>query len=313
MLITAFKQGKILSKGTNLFDSEVQFCEDDNFKSLIDALDNRIGYFQRKELIVFMGISNVGKSWSLIHCGKAALLQKKKIVHITLEMSKENIKNRYYQSIGAMVKEKEGRLIARNGNEWFAKSIYSDRQLLKNKLKFLQQLGGDLQIVEYGAKQCSINTIRHIIDSLEIESGFNADVLLIDYPDYMKSMNNYSEKRHELSSIFEDIHAFTKEKCLTTIVVSQVNRAAYKKRTLNLDDIAEDISKVNISDMIIPICQTEEEEKSGKARLYLKKARNIKKGLEILIEQNYDTGQFCTCSKEIVRENSLSMNTNLKY
>ena len=59
------------------------------------------------ELFTFAGLSGVGKTWFFIHIAKIAMLLRKKVLHISLEMSEENLSMRYVQNLFGFAKRNE--------------------------------------------------------------------------------------------------------------------------------------------------------------------------------------------------------------
>jgi hypothetical protein len=55
---------------------------------------------------------------------------------------------------------------------------------------------------------------------------------------------------------------------------SQAGRSSLSKEIITMADIAEDIGKANIADVIIALCQTREEETADQCRLFLAKVRD---------------------------------------
>lgn len=69
------------------------------FRTGIKELDRRHFIPQRGKLMLFGGAAGRGKTWYLVHIGKHALMDRKKVVHLTGEIDEEEVLGRYYQSI----------------------------------------------------------------------------------------------------------------------------------------------------------------------------------------------------------------------
>ena len=66
-------------------------------------------------------------------------------------------------------------------------------------------------------------------------------------------------------------------------------QAALGKRKLTEKDVGEDYGKVKIADLNYAICQTEEEYKTGQARVRILKNRDGRgRGREVNVTVNYD-------------------------
>jgi len=88
------------------FDEVLDFMNSHyvEFKLGIDALDRKMANPYRQAVMLLLGPTGAGKSWFLVHAGKHALLQRKKVLHISLEMSEHEVAQRYYQSIFSIPK-----------------------------------------------------------------------------------------------------------------------------------------------------------------------------------------------------------------
>src|SRR5690606_3296566 len=69
---------------------------------------DRLGFGPtRKEMFLYVADTKTGKTWSMIHLAKVALMNNLKTLHVSLEMSEDKISQRYVQTLFAISKRKE--------------------------------------------------------------------------------------------------------------------------------------------------------------------------------------------------------------
>lgn len=255
--------------GTDLMnDSDLIFenfhRKDTVTPTLLKELDRYIeGGFHDKTLNLVMGPVNIGKT--LILCALAAnfLLQNKKILYITLEMSEYKIIER----ILANLFDIEIGLLKTLSREQFNKYY----EMIRKKIK------SNFHVVQYGAKTVSANKLRSILKEFEVKKGIKFDGVLIDYLGLMttntktKDSNSYSELKliaEETRSVFvEQDHPIF---CATA---GQVNRESFGKLDFDMSGIAESIGIAATCDIILGISSNDELKAAGKYKLNLLKNR----------------------------------------
>lgn len=258
-----------------------------------------------KELYLLMAQSGYGKSWFLNHVGKCALMQRKKVLKVTLELSEARDGLRFMQTLFGIAKNK-----VRRNNPVFTKDEYGSllsidyesiskdvvslkddniHSILNNRIERLKK--PQLIIKGFPSGQLSIEMLKAYLDNLENYNNFTPDVLLLDYPDIMKI--DKDNLRIETGRIYVELRGIADERNLAMVCVTQTNRVDKNIKLLTREKLAEDISKINTADNFITYNQTEAEKARGLARLYGDKGRNDVSGQTILIAQNYSIGQFC--------------------
>lgn len=116
-------------------------------------------------------------------------------------------------------------------------------------------------------------------------------MLIVDYADLM-----YLDAAHlrvDTGRVYKELRGLAVEYNIAVVTASQANRVGESVKLLTRKHLAEDFSKVAISDNVVTYNQTVREAKLGLARLYVDKARNDRRGDTVLITQNYNSGQFC--------------------
>jgi KaiC/GvpD/RAD55 family RecA-like ATPase len=279
--------------------------EEVNFKTLIDVYDKKYGGLWKKEMLLIFGDYNIGKSFFVVQLGRSALVQGKKVLHVTLETSKEIIWERYCMCFTGKLSRRG--LRGEDDEENLRKKIMmGDREVkvrpyrmgeLRKKLDFLRRRKGKLWL--YQGMGFKFSDLKNLLDNIEVLNGQVPDVVIIDSPDQMLTGQNDVEFRMREKSLYKKLLDLTKERNITMIVTTQARRGSRKKKLTRGEDIAEGYDKIRIVDTAITINQSEEEYKRQIVRLYIDRCRGGKKGCMIEGDQMFDVGQFIFNDREI--------------
>jgi replicative DNA helicase len=258
---------------------------------------------KRGELCIMIAPPKRGKTWWLISCGKNALLNRSKVLHITLEMSETKIAQRYIQALFSVSKRESSVLIPRlvKNDAGFLVSVSksdvqrvalkdpASRKYIGRRLKSMQ---GRLPLVikQFPTGSLTVAGLNAYLDRLEATHKFVPDVILLDYADLMKvsSLN----MRADIGNLFKDIRGIAGERNLAMVSASQGNRLSSSARIITDDMVAEDWSKIATSDTVLTFNQTKRERELGLARIYVSNARSEFDQITVLISQAYSIGQF---------------------
>jgi len=213
------------------------------------------------ELGIILAPQNFGKSMALINIGygAASIGSGKNVIHFTHEMSVAQTAKRY-----------AARTLFRFPLPGDDQDDYSE-DLLDAARKLIT---GRIRIIG-GSKKMSIQDVEGHIERLDAED-FHPDVIIDDYVDLIESPRHYSERRYELSATYEWFRQLGANWGVPVWSASQANRGSFTKEFITMADIAEDIGKASIADVIISICQTKEEAALDRCRLFMAKVRDGK-------------------------------------
>ena len=140
------------------------------------------------ELGVIVKTAGIGKSWTLQAIGWRILdtiKQGKTVIHYTLELNAQYVGLRYDTIVSGQPT---------------TNLQYHKEEVLKK----INQLKGELVIKYYPTRTASINTISSHLQQCELQ-GIKPDLVLVDYLDIMKSTQHFSEKRHSIGLIYEEL------------------------------------------------------------------------------------------------------------
>ena len=235
----------------------------------ITQLDHFIGGgLKDKQLGIWMGPPNRGKSLALMQCAKRAIIGGKKVIHYTLEMGTEDVEDRYDSSFTRIP----------------IRELTDQEDMLAHKMMDLgKRWGGSLIVKEFIDERASVTTLRAHVNRC-VQQGFVPDLIVVDYLDLLSPPRKRKEKREELSDITSELRALSKALLIPIWTATQSNRAAISLETHTEEQVAEDIGKIAIADVVITINQTKDEVATGIMRLFLAKNRNGPKYLETRIQ-----------------------------
>jgi replicative DNA helicase len=210
----------------------------------------------RGELGVIMGPPKRGKTLSLVNIGYGAMCNGYKVLHITLELRKRPTELRYDRAITALTK----RAIRTAENHERALDVIGR----------LQRLRGDLVVEYFSAGSIGIDHIYGMLN-LYRSQGRNFDVLVVDYADLLRPEKHYDDRRYELSANYTRLRSIAAEFDMAAWTATQSQRHTLNAEVITMEDVAEDIGKMAIADLIVAFCQTMEERKSNpeRARLFV--------------------------------------------
>ena len=278
-----------------------------DFVTGIDQLDRGGVVPARGTVFLILAPTGFGKSWGLIHLGKHALLQRKRILHISLEMSEDQVTQRYYQSLLAVPKRETGpvelssfikntetgRLEGIDSYEvtpQFSLDSDSIREELNAHSRLFRGRVELLLIKRFPTRSLTIKQLAGYLDYLESSQGFIPDMLALDYIGIMKT--DASDHRISLGRTFEEFRGLCVERNIAGVTAHQISREGAAARTASTLYVAEDWSLVGSADIAVTISATRAEHRLGLARIGVDKVRDEEDKFTVLVTQNYKTGQF---------------------
>jgi hypothetical protein len=235
------------------------------------------------EMAIVLAPPGGGKSMALVKFACGALLDSKKVVYYTLELSEKVVSQRFDACI----------------NQIKIKDVWEFPDVVRESATEIYKNGGRLVVKEFATGQASINTILAHLRTLETNEGFIPDIIFIDYADIMKPLTVFTEKRHSLTSIYEGIRGIAVEMGIPIWTASQTNRAGMNKDKFGLDVIGEALGKAATADLVLGIGRPDEGKENNEAMFGILKNRNGADGFykpaifdtsKIYIELLPDTG-----------------------
>jgi replicative DNA helicase len=306
--INVFERGVVLTDT----DNSLKFLTDpiETYPTGVDHLDKEFIGPAPGQLLVVLGPANRGKSWFLISFGKYCAFHRKKVLHISLEMSEGSVSQRYIQSLFSISKRKASTMInrfvhdelnrlSRFNLEELVRPTLQDEGMHQELIRRLSKLKGrfNLDIKQFPGGALSIDGLEAYLDGLERLYNYKPDLILLDYADLMKL--DSQNLRISTGEIYKDLRRIAVERNIAVVTASQANRLGEDSRVISLKHLAEDYSKAATADIVLAYCQTQQELELNLARIFVAKARDEARGQIFLISQAYNIGQFCLDSTTI--------------
>lgn len=256
-----------------------------------------------KELLIVMAPPNTGKTWCLLNYTKFALLNRKKVLHLTLEMHEGRTSQRYMQMLFSVSKrnsqvpvvelerDDDGNMIGLTPSIIERPTIENNPDIeahLRNNLRNQKRM--QLVIKQFPTGQLTIPMLEAYLDQLERIKNFVPDMIVLDYGDLMKL--DVANMRASMGQLYKDLRGIAVERNTAMVTATQTNRDGADVGVITEKHVAEDFSKIAIADNIISLNQTEAERALGLMRAFVVKARNDEKGWQVLMTQAYQAGQF---------------------
>jgi hypothetical protein len=236
------------------------------FKTGIPELDQNSFVPFRQGVMLMLAPPGAGKSWWLVTIGKMALLLRKRVLHISLEMSEEECALRYYMALYAAPKrsdkiievttlnQDDGKLEG-FGTETITPDFTFESSLIGEELEaHLLHTGRRIEgliIKRFPPRRLSPQGLRAYLDGLELTEKFIPDMIILDYMGIMET--DIKQHRLSLGRVFEEFRAICVERNAAGVTAQQVNRqgADNEQGRVEGTHIAEDFSMTGTADMIV--------------------------------------------------------------
>jgi KaiC/GvpD/RAD55 family RecA-like ATPase len=271
-------------KSDYIYDDSLEL----NFRTFIDPIDKFMDGFFRNEMLLVFGGKGIGKSWFMVYLGKVAMIQGKRVLHITLETSIKLIRERYIMTMMGIDKS----YLRRTPENPMIRLDFKD---LDKKLNMLKRRGADLWLHE--TVRFTFSDLVNYVNRIELDTGGPPDLIILDSTDQMILSNDANKYRFEEKALYKNLLEFKKEKNISLVVTTQANRKVSEKKSTKGVDVAEGFDKVRVVDTVYTLSQnaverTKDEFGRDKVRLAVEHARGNEEGLVVRILRDLRNGQF---------------------
>ena len=222
------------------------------------------------ELGVIVAPAGIGKSWTLQALGTEAIKRGKTVIYYTLELNAQYVGLRYDTIISGQP----------TGNLQYYK---------EEVMKAIGQLKGNLIIKYYPTRTASVNTLIGHLQQCEMQ-GVKPDMVLVDYADIMKSTSKFTEKRHQIGHVYEELRGMAGEFDIPIWTASQANRSALEEDVIGAEKVSEDYSKVMTADFVMSMSRKVEDKIANTGRFHVIKNRFGPDGITFPATINTNTG-----------------------
>jgi len=240
-----------------LFGKDIRVTKRENIVPCFDEFNEITdGGIAGGELAFVMGGPSIGKSHFLVNVGVKAALNGKNVFHYTLELSETSIVARY-----------DAILMERKINEITNMSIEEKEKLYEHMRNKYPNLG-QIVVKSFGTGIATVLDIRAHIDKCINILGIKPDIIIVDYDELLQT-DNTDQFRFALRKIYISLRQLACGYGCPVWTASQVNRSAIRKQVTDMEDLAEDFSKIKTADFAISLARPEEN-----SRVIIKNVKN---------------------------------------
>jgi replicative DNA helicase len=276
------------------------------FATGIKALDDKHIVPARGGVFLWLAPTGRGKTWAMVSQGKQAIIRRKKVLHVSLEISEEEVAQRYYQALFSIPKHDAEVVTARmiydnEGNfedikhgvirpKYSFDSETIGKRLTKEMRMWQRRLDTHLIIKRFPGRSLSMNGLRAYLDNLETSLNFIPDIVILDYIGI--TAVDTRDVRVSLGRALEDFRAIMVERNMAGVTAHQVSKEGAEANVVKATHVAEDWSLIHTADIAVTYSCTSMEERLGLARLFVAKARSEADKFSLILTQAYALGQF---------------------
>ena len=231
------------------------------------------GGLSSKELAMVVAPPGVGKSLFLVNQSVEAMMEGRKVLYISLEMSEDKIAQRF-DSVMTLIPQSQ---------------LKHDQSVLYHKLKMFNDKfsGGRLVIKQFPTGQATINTIRSLLVQLRNYEQFEPDLIVVDYLELLRPTAQILQEYQAQQRIAEELRGLAVENDVLVWTATQTNRQGRQVKLITDAELADAYGKIRTCDLAVSLNQTEEEFDNGFMRLYVMKSRNSHQRFIVPIDVNY--------------------------
>ena len=247
-------------------------------KTLLPSVNTSLdGGPGKKELCMVVAPPGVGKSIYLVNQGVTTLMEGKKVLYVSMEMSQDRVAQRF-DSATTLVPQEQIK--------------HSSGQLkVKERLSIFQDNfpGSRLIIKEFPTGTINVNHLRALLVQLKNHDNFVPDLILVDYLELMNPVREIQSEHQAQQRIAEELRGVAMEMDILVWTATQTNRQGRTVKIITDTELADSYGKIRVCDLSISLNQTQEEYDNGRMRGYVMKSRNGRASFTIPMNINYDT------------------------
>lgn len=215
------------------------------------------------ELGCILGAPKHGKSQSLSMIAMTAMGLGGTAVYFTLEMSRDQIFERMDAAI------------SRTPIDDLAANAQSVEDAV---VDFVSASGGSLVVQEFPPGNTTVDDLEESLRMRRAE-GVIPTVVVVDYGDLLTTTDRHSKRHEELGNVYTDLRRLASNWKIPIWTASQARREALEKSVVTMADVGESFKKVQIADVVIALCGTEEERQNKLLRFYVAACRYASGGV----------------------------------
>ena len=269
--------GAVTDRFKRLYEADEK--DKDIFKTMIPTLNRAVeGGLQRKEIGMVVAPPGVGKSLYLANQCVQSMMENRKVLYVSLEMSEDRVAQRL-DSIASLIPQRK------------MKSDPTSLIKVKDRLNTFRKkfTEGELVIKELPSGITSVHEIRALLTNLRNREKFEPDVIIVDYIGLLKSSDKGMAKYEAMEQIVSDLRGLAQEHNCVVWTATQTNRQGRNVRLITDSELGDSYGQVRPVDLAISLNQNREEYEEGRMRLYAMKVRKGRAFFTVPLSINYGT------------------------
>jgi replicative DNA helicase len=252
--------------------------QEEKYKTFLPGINKSLeGGLGSKELAMVVAPPGVGKSLFLVNQGVHSMIEGRKVLYISLEMSEDKIAQRFDSVMTLMpqfkLKDPANQLTVKERLEMFKKEFP----------------GSELVIKEFPTGQASINTIRNLLVQLKNYEEFEPDLLIVDYLELLRPTREIQQEYQAQQKVAEELRGVSMEHNFLVWTATQTNRQGRMVKIITDAELGDSYGKIRTCDFAMSLNQSEEEFDEGRMRGYVIKSRNGRPRFTVPMEVDYGT------------------------
>jgi replicative DNA helicase len=244
-------------------------------KTGLGMLDDHLSLYKDvSNLITVMGTSGVGKSITSINLGVNAINSGCKVLHCVFENTAQQTLDRYDTRILKLP------YYYIRDYKWKKKDLLLAKALMK---KMSKNKAKHLKIVHAPIDTISIIDIEGLLRDLELSEGWVPEMIIYDSLDHILPSEKQESFRLDVKRTYID--AKRQSEIRNIPVASTTHAKASAKGTkVRQESFSESYDKVRLSDCVITISQSQEQEDDSRAEYWIDKNRDEISNIGVLVQ-----------------------------
>ena len=226
-------------------------------------LDERIGgglLKDGRELVVFVGRTNIGKSIFLGNVAVNLLKQNKKVLLVSMEMSEDLYAKRFSTQISKIP----------------INDLLIKTKDLKNSVENFKNANNEAKLIikEYPPSTITVSHLNSYIKRL-YQLGYKFDAIIVDYLNLFKpsKVSGKDGSYENIKAISEQLRALSYTYNVPVVSASQLNRKGMSDKDPDLDAISESVGMSFTADVQLSIWASPEDRSAGVINMKTQKNR----------------------------------------
>ena len=248
---------------------------EDRYRTILPTLNRELeGGLSAKELAMVVAPPGVGKSVFLVNQGVHSLMEGRKVLYVSLEMSEDKIAQRF-DSVMTLINQR---------------NLPTKQKILQERLDVFKENfpGGQLVIKEFPTGVATVSTIRSLLSQLQNFEGFTPDLLIVDYLELLGTTREGPEYQIQ-ELIARELRGLAVEHKMLVWTATQTNRQGARVNVITDAELGDSYGKFRTVDYALSLNQSEEEFDEERMRCYVMKSRNGKTRFVTGVSIDYNT------------------------